>query len=157
MMEWLAVISLIIVAIILIVAELIFVPGTTIVGILGLVCMIVGIYLSFDYFGSATGWTVLVVASAAGFVAIIIGLRSKAWEKFALKRTIESKVNEEFPVHVQVGDVGEALSTLRPVGKAEFGNEVIEVHSLGNYLDAGSKVKVINLKDNKVFVEPYEG
>jgi len=43
------------------------------------------------------------------------------------------------------------------VGKAEFDDQVIEVHSLGNYINVGEAVKIINLKDNKVFVEPYSG
>jgi membrane-bound ClpP family serine protease len=157
MIEWLAVISLLVVAIILIVAELIFVPGTTVVGLMGVVCMIIGIYLSFDYFGNQTGWIVLMTASLVGFGAVVYGLRTNAWKRFALTRTNKSKVNEDFQADVSVGQIGKALSTMRPVGKAEFDDQVIEVHSLGNYINVGEAVKIINLKDNKVFVEPYSG
>ena len=58
---------------------------------------------------------------------------------------------------LEIGQVGKALSTLRPVGKAEFGAQVVEVQSLGNYVKTGEQVQVINLKDNKIFVEPYSG
>ncbi len=157
MIEWLSVVLLIAVALILIVAELIFVPGTTLVGLIGVACMVLGVYLSFDYFGSETGWIVLGVSSISGFVVVVYGLRSRAWEKFALTKRNESHVNEDFPADVQIGQIGKALSTLRPVGKAEFGAQVVEVQSLGNYVKTGEQVQVINLKDNKIFVEPYSG
>ena len=155
MLEWLSVILLIVVALILIVAELIFVPGTTLVGLIGVACMVLGIYLSFDYFGTETGWIVLGISSISGFTVVVYGLRSGAWEKFALKNKNKGHVNEDFPVDVEIGQVGKALSTLRPVGKAEFGSQVVEVQSLGNYVKTGEQVQVINLKDNKIFVEPY--
>ena len=73
MLEWLSVILLIVVALILIVAELIFVPGTTLVGLIGVACMVLGIYLSFDYFGSDTGWIVLGISSISGFAVVVYG------------------------------------------------------------------------------------
>ena len=157
MLEWLSVILLISVALILIMVELIFIPGTTVVGIIGLVCLVVGVYLSFDYFGPGVGWAVLAASSVAGFVVVTYGLRSGAWEKFALKRAIKSKFNEEFPLDLEVGQIGKALSALRPSGNAEFGEKVSEVSSLGNYIKTGTKVQIVSIKDNKVFVEPYDG
>ncbi len=157
MLEWLSVILLIVVALILIVAELIFVPGTTLVGLIGLACMVLGIYLSFDYFGSNVGWMVLGISSLSVFGSVVYGLRSGAWKKFALKGANKSKVNEDFPTNVEVGQVGKSLSTLRPVGKVEFGTDVVEVHSLGIYINSGEQVQIISLKDNKIFVEPYSG
>ena len=56
MVEWLTVSSLILLGLSLIVAEIIFVPGITVVGLIGFACMVVGIGLSFRYFGNNTGW-----------------------------------------------------------------------------------------------------
>src|SRR6185295_4469726 len=56
MTEWITVISLILFGEVLIVAEIIFVPGTTLVGVLGFIFLIIGIGLSFHYFGSQIGW-----------------------------------------------------------------------------------------------------
>jgi membrane-bound ClpP family serine protease len=157
MLEWLSVVLLIVVALILIVAELIFVPGTTLVGLIGLACMALGIYLSFDYFGSGTGWLVLGISGIGTFIIVIYGFHSRAWERFALKKRSKSRVNEDFKMDLKIGQVGKALSTLRPVGKAEFGSQVIEVQSLGNYVKTGAQIRIINLKDNKIIVEPYSG
>jgi membrane-bound ClpP family serine protease len=119
--------------------------------------MVVGVFLSFQYFGTSIGWTVLTITSAVGLGTLIYSLRSGVWNKFALKKKNESHFNEEFPIEVQVGEVGEAVSALRPIGKADFKNKLIEVRSLGNYINTGEKVQVVRIEDNKVFVEPFSG
>lgn len=156
MLDWLSVILLIGIGLLLIVLELIFVPGTTLVGIAGLICLAVGVYLSFQFFGVSVGWTVLIGSSVVGFGILIYALRSRAWERFALKRSIDSKVNEEFPLNLQVGEVGEAVSALRPMGNAEFNARIIEVRSHGNYVKTGRKVQIVKIDNNIVLVEPYE-
>ena len=155
MLEWLSVLLLIGVGLILLTIEMIFVPGTTILGIVGLVCIGFGVFLSFQYFGSTVGWTVLLISSAVGLVGLIYSLRRGVWDKFALKKSIDSHFNEEFPIEIEVGDIGEAVSALRPIGKADFNNKLIEVRSHGNYVKTGERVQVIRLEDNKIYVEPY--
>ena len=155
MLEWLSILLLIGVGLILLTVEMIFVPGTTILGIIGLICIVIGVFLSFQYFGSGVGWTVLIISSAVGLIALIYSLRSGVWDKFALKKSIDSHFNEEFPIEIQVGDIGEAVSTLRPIGKADFNNKLIEVRSHGNYVKTGERIQVIRVEDNKVYVEPY--
>jgi len=144
------------IGLLLIVLELIFVPGTTVVGIVGLICLAVGVYLSFQFFGVRIGWTVLVGSSVTGFGILIYTLRSRAWERFTLKRSIDSKVNEEFPLNLQVGEVGEAISALRPMGNADFNSRIVEVRSHGNYVKTGRKVQIVKIDNNIVLVEPYK-
>ena len=154
MIEWLTVISLVIIGIVLIVLELIFVPGTTIVGILGLVFSVGGIALSFDYFGNTAGFAVLIITSLLSIATLIYSLRSGVWQRFANKGAIDSKFNEGKTQHLNVGDGGEAVSTLKPIGQAEFKGGVFEVTTLGNYLEPGNKVKIIRIDANKIYVEP---
>ncbi len=156
MLDWLSVLLLILIGLILIVIELIFVPGTTIVGIAGLACLVVGVFLSFQFFGPNVGWIVMIVSSVAGFGILVYGLRSKAWEKFSLKRAIDSKVNEDIPLNLKVGQVGQAISALRPMGSAEFGTKVVEVSSHGNYVKTGQKIQIVKIDNKKVYVEPFE-
>ena len=155
MLEWLSVVLLILVGLTLLTIELIFIPGTTIFGIVGMICMVIGVFLGFQYFGAGVGWTVLTISSIVSLGTLIFSLRSGVWNKFALIKRNESHFNEEFPIEVQIGEVGEAVSALRPVGKADFKNKLIEVRSLGNYIKTGDKVQVIRINDNKVYVEPY--
>jgi membrane-bound ClpP family serine protease len=154
MIIWIAIISLIIIGLALLVIELFFIPGTTIVGIIGFLCIVSGLVLIFNNHGNTIGWLATggtVVLSAGVF---IYAFKSGAWSKFALKGRIDSKVNQDKPINVKVGDEGMALSTLRPIGKGEFNNEMFEIRSLGELIASDTKIRVIKVNKREIFVEP---
>jgi len=151
--EWATVISLILFGLSLIIAEVIFVPGTTIVGVFGFVFLIVGIGFSFLYFGSETGWITVGLSAAVSGLFLYYSFRSSTWDRFSLKSTIESKVNEGELDSLTLGTEGLAVSALRPIGKAALGDKMFEVKTLGEYLDSGSKVRVIKITTNQIIVE----
>lgn len=155
-MEWLSVISLIVLGIILIIVEVIFIPGTTITGIFGTGFLVGGIALAYSNFGGTTGTYVMVSTLVVLGIVLFTAFKSGAWSAFALKDAITSRVNEEDAPVVQVGQRGVAVSSLRPFGKAEFNDKVYEVTSIGNYLDAGNPVEVIRIDGNKIYVEPLK-
>ncbi len=47
---------------------------------------------------------------------------------------------------------GEALTTLRPAGKARFGEQMIDVQSQGDFIDPGEKIVVTEVVGNKIVV-----
>jgi membrane-bound ClpP family serine protease len=47
---------------------------------------------------------------------------------------------------------GEAFTTLRPAGKARFGEQVFDVQSQGDFIDPGQKVVVTEVTGNHVVV-----
>jgi membrane-bound serine protease (ClpP class) len=49
--------------------------------------------------------------------------------------------------------VGVALSTLRPGGKAQFGNELLDVVTEGDLIEKGSQVRVIGSSGHEAVVE----
>lgn len=153
-MEWITVISLILIGITLIVIEIIFIPGTTVVGIVGFIVMLVGIVVSFSYFGQSTGWLVLGGAAVTTGLLVFLSLRSNAWERFSLKTTIKSKVNEGFLSNLKVGEEGITVSALRPSGKADINGKLYEVTTLGNFVDSGTRVKIARVSLNQIIVEP---
>jgi membrane-bound ClpP family serine protease len=153
-MEWLTVISLIAVGIILVVVEIIFVPGTTVVGLLGGLLAVVGVVLSFSYFGNQTGWYVLAATSVLSGGLLYWSLRSRAWERFSLKTTIDGRVNEIDLNFLKTGDEGSAVSALRPMGKAEIGGKLFEVTSLGIYIETGTRIRIVRVSSNQIVVEP---
>ncbi|MBV6644486.1 MAG: hypothetical protein KI790_03500 [Cyclobacteriaceae bacterium] len=152
-MELFTVIAFIVLGIILIIVEVIFVPGTTIVGIGGFICGGYGIYLSFKYYGMTAGILVTVVSCAIALGALIYSLKSRSWERFSLGKTMTSKFNDEFKLNLKVGDVGETISSLKPIGKAVFDDQETEVSSMGAYVREKSPVKIIKIEENKIFVE----
>ena len=154
MAEWITVISLVILGLFLILLELLFVPGTTVVGILGFVASVFGIYLSFSYFGSSTGWLFVLGSSVFFAVSLYFSFKSKTWERFSLKSAIKSKVNEGLANELKINDEGMAISTIKPIGKAEFKEKEYEVKSLGNYIEPGTKIKIIKIDINNIIIEP---
>ena len=154
MADWISVLLLIVCGVVLVILELIFVPGTTILGILGLVSLVGGVVYSFTAFGSATGSAVLIGTIVFSLLALIYSLRAGTWQRFALKSSIDSKVNEDEKAELKVGMKGKSISDLRPIGTAEFMDKLYEVQTTGNYLEAGLNVEITQLSDNKIVVKP---
>lgn len=154
MIEWLAVILLIAIGIGLMVAEVIFIPGVTVVGFLGFVFVIAGVIISFVSFDRMTGFVVLGGALISGLTALFIGFKAGAWEKFSLKSSINSRFNEDLKPDLKIGEKGITLSACRPMGKAEFKDRVFEIRTMGNYLPPGSKIRIIQITGSRIFVEP---
>lgn len=55
-------------------------------------------------------------------------------------------------IGVKVGDVGTVISDLRPAGRARFGDVVADVVATAEFLDAGTKVEVVEVHGNRVVV-----
>lgn len=153
-MEWLTVISFILVGIVLIVAEIILIPGTTIVGIIGLGVTVAGVVMSFNYFGKPEGWIVTGVTGVITVSLLYWSMRTNAWDRFSLKESINSKVNEGQLLGLTAGEEGSAISALRPMGKAEFKGKQYEVTSLGHFIENGTKIKIVKIVSHAITVEP---
>ena len=152
-MEWTIVISLIAIGLVLLLVEILFVPGTTIVGILGFIVLGIGVWLSFKYFGSEVGWITLGSTAVGAGLTLYVSFKSNLWSRFALNASNTGKVNED-PVGLSVGDEGVTLSALRPIGKAEIAKKTFEVKTLGSYVEAGQRIRIIQINLNQIFVEP---
>jgi membrane-bound serine protease (ClpP class) len=57
---------------------------------------------------------------------------------------------------VKVGDTGHVVSTLRPTGKARFGGAIVDVVAEAEFLDKGTKVRIIEIRGNRVVVKAVE-
>ena len=154
MIEWVTVISLILFGLFLIVAEIIFVPGTTLVGILGFLFLVFGVGLSFSYFGADTGWIVVGATAVASGLILYLAFKANVWSRFSLKSAITSKVNEGEVATLAIGTEGVAISALRPVGKADLGSKQYEVKTTGEYLESGCRIRVTKIIMNQIIVEP---
>lgn len=152
-MDWITVIGLILFGLGLIIIEIIFVPGTTIVGIGGVLFCGFGVYLSYDYFGNTTGTIILVISSLAGIGMLVYALKSRAWERFSLKEENTGKFNDDFKVTLAVGDEGMTISPLKPIGKAIFNEKDLEVRSNGGYIEENKPIKIIRIEANRIIVE----
>lgn len=151
---WMLILALLLIGLALIIVEVVFIPGTTVVGILGVIFLGAAIMSTYRNFGSETGFYVLLGTSATTAIALFISFKSNAWTRFANKSTMSSKVNEGITDALALGDEGVALSTLKPMGKVQFKAGDFEVKTLGDYVDVGTKVKIVHVEANQIIVKP---
>ncbi len=154
MLMWLAITALIVAGVALLIVEVIFIPGTTIVGILGLLFILAGILVGYREFGSTTGNYILLGTSIVAVGAIYVSFRKGAWKKFSLNTSIDSKVNEGMVSELVAGVEGITVSALRPMGTAEFNGKIVEVKTNGDYLAPGTPIKIVLIQSNDILVEP---
>lgn len=154
MLMWIIILGLLFIGLALIVVELIFIPGTTVVGLLGFIFSIAGVVISYRHFGSDVGFYFLLGMSIITLLTLFYSFRSGSWSKFSLKTSNEGKVNDGMLAALNIGDVGKTVSTLRPIGKAEFHNKQFEVKTGGDYVDTGTRVRISLIQANQIFVEP---
>lgn len=152
-MTWFILISLLTIGLVLVITEILFVPGTTLVGILGVVVTIVGIYYAFISFDSQFAWIILGLTLLLNFSVLIYGFRSGVWKKFALKESITSRAFDDRLLGLEVGMEGKTISDLKPIGKAEFLNRIFEVKSNSGFISVGSKVFITKLENNTIIVK----
>lgn len=152
MSEVAAIIVLIAVGIILVALEILIIPGG-IVGIIGAAFMGIAIFLTFRSFGDGPGFITLLVSLVVLVGSIVYGFKTNLWDKVALNTAITGRAYDDEQTSIKVGDEGLALSALRPAGKGEFNEETYEIRSLGEYISAGERVRVIMIKERTILVE----
>ena len=145
------VITLILVGVILILVEILLIPGIGIAGILGLASICGSAYYAFAHLGPWTGAIVTVVNIALLAVLIFYALRGKTWKRLELDTVIDKHIKEE---EVAVGDRGMAATRLGPIGTARINDKSYEVTSLEGMIDAGTRVEIVHIENNKIYVRP---
>jgi membrane-bound ClpP family serine protease len=153
LLDWVTVILLIAIGLVLIVVELIFVPGTTIIGILGFVLVAIGIWIGYAALGTNTGHIILAAAVLVGVIAFFLSFRSDVWTHFALNERNEGRMNEENQQDLEVGEIGITVSALRPQGNAIFKERHHEVQTNGEFVNSNAQVRIIKIIHNTVIVE----
>jgi membrane-bound ClpP family serine protease len=85
-------------------------------------------------------------------LTLYFSFKAGTWKKMALNTTIDSKVDQLEGIVIKDGDSGKSVSRLAPSGKAIINNEIVEVHTFGEFIDQEVEITVISVKDNKIFV-----
>jgi membrane-bound ClpP family serine protease len=152
-MDWLLVAVLLIFGALFVAVEILLIPGTTLVGLVGFILLTVGIWLGYRDLGSTTGHVMLASVVALVAVVVWIGLRPKNINRFALTDKNTYHVHDvRRPDEVFPGQVGQALSAMRPAGTVLFGQERREATTRGEFVAAGAAVRVLGIEQNRIVV-----
>ncbi|TGE15668.1 hypothetical protein E5J99_11830 [Hymenobacter elongatus] len=152
-MDWITIALLLLFGLLFLVAEVLFIPGTTLVGLVGFALLAVGIWFGYRDLGSSGGHVTLVTAVVLASIVIYIGLRPKNLHKFALTDVNNTSVRDVRRSDILPGSHGRTLSALRPAGTALFEDDRREVVTRGEFLAAGTAVRVLGIEQNRIVVE----
>jgi membrane-bound serine protease (ClpP class) len=172
-LEWVIVF---IIGLALILVDLFVYPGTFLLGLTGAGLILLAIIMamvdlypnpgpspglpklpSFDVFSLPIRQLVIALAGTA----VGIWVLSRILPKTPLYRMVVStgasgtrtEAVQEQQRSARLGQVGTALSTLRPGGKAQFGEEILDVMTQGELLIKGTKVRIIRHSGTEAVVE----
>jgi membrane-bound serine protease (ClpP class) len=179
--NWLEV-AIFVVGVLLLIVEVFVLPGFGIAGTLGILCVLAGVFGmlvknppdSIPWPRTAFDWQLLlrsVVAMLLGFAGFIV----LAWVfarylprmqflsglilvpsgpgKGGQMQVSMTSPPESQGLGVQVGDVGEVTTRLRPTGKARFGDAIVDVVATAEFLGVGTKVEISEIHGNRVVVK----
>jgi membrane-bound serine protease (ClpP class) len=142
----------------LIAAELILIPGSTIVGLLGIGSILASIYLQFgNQFPLVASLTVILSGVGLGLAFWLLPRSSVMNRMLALGASLEgtTATGPQSDIHPNlVGRYGQAVSDLRPAGVANIEGERLDVVSDGEFVTAGTRLEVVRVEGRRVVVKP---
>lgn len=130
-------------------------PGFGVAGIAAIVCAVIDVLLIYSAYGMK--WTIvaLMIAIVLLFILLYMLYRSRTVERLSLKTAIESTSATTEQLSIQVGDTGRSLTRLALVGNALIEGKQVEVKSAGEFIDAGTSIRVTVVKEALIVVEKY--
>lgn len=156
-------ILLFVVGIILIGFEIFVIPGFGVAGITGILLTVGSLILSlirnvdFDFSLSSeseiSGALMVVFVALVGFVigAFLFGrgmMNSPLFKRLILSDTLENaKTGIHTPATMpkdMLGSTGVAHSSIRPIGKAKIDGTLMDVKSMGAFIEEGSKIRIVS-------------
>jgi len=153
-MEITLIIVLLALGFLLLLLELLVLPGITVAAVAGFALLGIAVWQVYAQYGSEAGsWTLgaIVVASV---ILIWFALRSKTWNRAALKSEIDSKAGGQPDVPIQIGDRGITVSRLAPSGKALINNDYFEVRTFGELIDPNNTIEIVKIDHRTIYVKP---
>ncbi|SFC26488.1 membrane-bound serine protease (ClpP class) [Alkalibacterium subtropicum] len=136
----------------------IFVPEFGAAGIIGIVLLISGLYLTIGDFGQTIRDLSLSVVITTGVIIYLIknGYSLSNVNKLILQTNMQSSNNNKTVEKdiIQVDDEGVAVTPLRPSGKVTFGDDptLYDVLSTEGHISKGTAVIVDKVKGTKITV-----
>lgn len=174
-------IAILALGVVLLMVEIFVIPGFGIAGFMGIALILVGLFALFipnapdeiPWPKDPTSWDLAaqnLFAVAVGFLifVVIAILISRYMDRlpFLQSMILRTSVGRQ-PAEValppeqqaktadllKVGQIGKAVSILRPAGKARFGDEMADVITRGEFIEEGIEVEITEIQGNRIVVE----
>src|SRR4030042_5164055 len=153
-MSLVAIILIIVAGITLLLIEFLIIPGVSVFGIAGFLCLIGGVITAYVSIGNTAGHITLAAAVAASVLSMLLAFRRKTWRKMGLPAALDSRMVTIEPGNINSGDTGRTITRLNPMGKVR-GNDITgDAKSVTGYIDEDTEIEVIKISRNQLIVKP---
>jgi len=134
-----------------------FAPGFGASGVTGIILLILGVVMTADTVTEALIMIIVIIVILC--IALAIVLRSATKGRLSRSPLILSDTAKKESGYISTKDLegylgkeGTALTVLRPAGTADFDGVKLDVVSEGEFIPAGSKVKIMEVAGRRVVV-----
>ena len=147
-----AIILLILLGLVLVILEILVLPGI-VIGVIGAGLILFGITSSYRYYNASTGNTILLGTILLSTLLIYLVFRSNTWKKLTLNSSIDGKVNTLDENLIKAGDKGVTVSKVGSIGKASINDIQVEVESLNGFISENTEIIVVKITQGKILVK----
>ena len=130
-----------------------FIPGFGFTGTLGVLSMVGSVFYAFTQLGTAAGWITLLLCVLICVALFLWALYGNTIDRMALKKNIDSTVNDQDMSLFSVGDRGVTRTRLALIGEALINGKVVEVKSEDGFIDERQEIEIIRISGDSIFVE----
>ncbi len=135
-------------------------PGFSIPGISGIICLVAGVFLLADTFVEGVFITVVVLAILGIIMAMVLWVFSKGKIKSPLILKEEQKKTNGYlsssDLNYLLGRQGIAVTDLRPAGVVKIDGINFDVITGGTYISKGSCIEITKVEGAKLVVKNIE-
>lgn len=156
--------------IILLLIEIFAIPGFGVTGILGIICIIVGLALSmvdnavFSFEGQGVPAffkslsIVVISATTSFFLSIYLSKKLFTTTRFGklslqtVQNVNEGYIGVEMQPSQMVGKQGKAATILRPGGKVEIDDDIYDAIAITGYIDKNENIEIVKYETGQLYV-----
>lgn len=138
-----------------------FMPGFGVAGISGIVVEVIAVVLTWNQHGPVAALGMLLIILSVVAIAISMSLRSATNGRLSKSRIIlhdtesnEAGYRSAEDMEVFLGREGQTTTVLRPTGMAEFDGVRLNVVSEGEFIQAGTAVRIVRIEGSRILVRP---
>jgi membrane-bound serine protease (ClpP class) len=158
---------------ILLALEIFVVPGFGVTGASGMMLIFASLFfaqlpndaINLDNISSQNIYMallIIIIGIVLGVLAIVLILKKVVKRKGIISETAlnkEQKLEDGYigvPMDLAeyVGMTGTSVTVLRPAGKISIGDKLIDAVSTGNFIEQGTRVKVVKYENTQLYVTP---
>lgn len=136
-----------------------FMPGFGAPGITGIVLEVITLVMTWIEHGPVATLAMLLIVLLVTAIAISVGLRSITRGRLSKSSLVNSETESNEDGYRSTQDLavfmdkeGTTSTVLRPAGIADFDGVRLNVSSEGDYIPAGTKIRIIKVEGAKILV-----